>query len=113
MLITMTAVCLILAAISWAGIREAVHLVGAVLIVLFCAATIVVIELCRQRWPDRSLSTRYLVNSPLNSFRVKPLSPFLTESPFRSENPFRDEALDVDASQPSGEKADEADNPSA
>ena len=47
LLIVTTAVCVIVAAASWAGLRQPVHLLGVGVIVLFCVMPIYLIELIR------------------------------------------------------------------
>ena len=83
MFLLMTAICLILGAISWAGINQPRELLGALALVIFCAVTIGVIEFF-QRLLARPVAVR---RSPLEK---------LAQSPF-AESPFRDETLPITA----------------
>lgn len=95
----MTAVCLILAAISWAGIRQPTHLFGALAIVVFCVCLIGLIEIARSMTTERDSPQRFRSGRDFDGVNFDgvnasnaPQSPFAGESPFTGGNPFRDDA---------------------
>jgi hypothetical protein len=88
MFLLMTALCLIFAAISWAGIRQPIHLVGALAIVVFCLIVIGVIEAVRNLTYGSAITPFRPLDEPFGDTASK-----LFPKALPTENPFRDEAL--------------------